>query len=520
MNVVIYARYSSEKQTDQSIEGQLKCCYEYAKRNNYEVIGEYKDKAVSGKTDKREDFMKLLADSKNKQFQGVIVYSLDRFGRNLRQSIENEYKLQKNGVSLLSASENFADDSAGRMLRNMMMVYAQYYSDELAQKVRRGMEINVKKSLSTGGTTPFGYKLVKIDPDDEKSKKKLDIDEDTAPYVEEIYKMYANGDRIIDIITYLNSQQIKTASGVIFNRASLHRILSNEKYIGILKYGDFDPIPNGVPRIISDELFNKVAKALVKNRQYAGRSRARAEYLLTTKLFCGLCKKKHLDSPMVGVSGHSSSKKIYNYYSCNNTRTKPKLCEKKIVSKEYIEDYVVNTCCEILTNENIEKIAIEIVSACEREKSNSKLPILAKKLNQQLKKKTNLINSVGLCEIDDVKKTLFKEIDTIQKVCVELDKQIAIEQNKHCQLTIQEVRFFLKKLKKGDINNVKYRKAIINTFVSAVYLYDDRITFILNAGDRQVTIDDELFNEIENRCEPETEGFYTTRFSSPKLKAS
>ena len=173
MNVVIYARYSSDKQTEQSIEGQLQSCLDYAKRNEYIVVGEYIDRAISGKSDKRQEFQNLIADSAKKNFQAVIVYALDRFGRNLRQSIENEYKLQKNGVALLSASENFADDSAGRMLRNMMMVYAQYYSDELSQKVTRGMNINAKKGLSTGGTIPFGYKLERIDPTDEKSKKEI-----------------------------------------------------------------------------------------------------------------------------------------------------------------------------------------------------------------------------------------------------------------------------------------------------------------------------------------------------------
>ena len=92
----------------------------------------------------------------------------------------------------------------------MMMVYAQYYSDELAQKVKQGMNINTEKCLSNGGTIPFGFKTV---------DKKYQIDEETAPYVRKIFGMYADGKRIIDIMDYMNAQQIKTSLGQISTTA-------------------------------------------------------------------------------------------------------------------------------------------------------------------------------------------------------------------------------------------------------------------------------------------------------------
>ena len=106
MNVVIYARYSSDRQTEQSIEGQLKECYEYARRNGYTVVGEYIDRAISGTTDHRPEFLRMIADGDKKLFQAVLVYQLDRFARNRYDSATYKAKLKKNGIRVLSAREN------------------------------------------------------------------------------------------------------------------------------------------------------------------------------------------------------------------------------------------------------------------------------------------------------------------------------------------------------------------------------------------------------------------------------
>ena len=112
MNVVIYARYSSYNQTEQSIEGQLKVCYEYATRNNYTVIGEYIDRATSGRTDQRPQFLKMIEDSNKKQFEGIIVYQLDRFARNRFDSANYKNRLKKNNVRVISAKEDISNDAS------------------------------------------------------------------------------------------------------------------------------------------------------------------------------------------------------------------------------------------------------------------------------------------------------------------------------------------------------------------------------------------------------------------------
>ena len=157
MNVVIYARFSSHTQNEQSIEGQLRTCYEYAERNGYCVIGEYIDRAVSGTAaDNRPEFQRMIADSAKRQFQGVLLYQLDRFARNRYDSATYKAKLKKNGVRVLSARENISDDASGVLMEAVLEGMAEYYSVELAQKIKRGMDINAEKCLSTGGNLALG----------------------------------------------------------------------------------------------------------------------------------------------------------------------------------------------------------------------------------------------------------------------------------------------------------------------------------------------------------------------------
>lgn len=148
---------SSHSQTEQSIEGQLQTCYEFAKNNGHIVIGEYIDRAQSGTTDSRAEFQRMIADSDKHIFEGVLVYQLDRFARNRYDSAINKAKLKKNGVRVISARENISDDASGILVEGVLESMAEYYSAELSQKIRRGMDINAEKCLSNGSNPGLGY---------------------------------------------------------------------------------------------------------------------------------------------------------------------------------------------------------------------------------------------------------------------------------------------------------------------------------------------------------------------------
>ncbi len=468
-NIVIYARYSSHNQTEQSIEGQLKVCYEFAERNEYNVIEEYIDRALSGTTDKREEFQRMIDDSARKQFEYVLVYQLDRFARNRYDSAIYKGKLKKNGIRVLSVKENITDDASGILVEGVFESLAEYYSAELSQKIKRGMDVSASKCLATGGNVALGYY---VDQD-----KHFQIDNETAPLVQKIFEMYTQGHIMAEITKYLNSLNIKTSRGNEFNKNSIRHILSNKRYKGIYTYNGME-IEDGMPRVISDELFDEAQKLLDKNKKAPARSRAKAEYILTTKLFCGMC-----ESMMTGISGTSKSSKKYHYYACVQARNKK--CDKRAVQKDFIEDLVVKETKKLLTDKNIDKIAREVVAYCQNDSNSITLQRLKKSLKENEKATENLFKALDAGELvgDITQRIIQKKAEHI-----EIEKQIAQEGIKYPSLTIPQVKFFMERFKKGNINDLKYRKSLIDVFVNKVVLYDDKITVLYNTQDGQETL--------------------------------
>lgn len=487
MNAVIYARFSSHNQTEQSIEGQVKICREFAQRNGYTIVNEYIDRAISGTTDARPSFLRMIDDSAKKGFQFVIVYQLDRFARNRYDSAIYKSKLKKNGVRVLSAKENITDDASGILVEGLLESMAEYYSVELAQKIRRGMDLNAEKCLCTGGNVALGFKV--------DANKRFVVDTETAPLVVNIFESYAGGMTITQICDMLNAQGYKTARGVAFNKNSLTKMLQNKRYIGVYTYKG-NETPNGMPHIVSDELFDKVQQKLEINRRAPAHNKAKhaGEYILTTKLFCGHCREM-----MVGYSGTSKGGRKYNYYACT-AATKGK-CDKKNVRKDYIEDLVVSMCRKQLTAANIDKIAHDVVELCEREKDLSNIKRIQKLIKDNERKQGNLIRAIAECEFESVRKSMYEEVSKLNEEKGTLELELATEQASTVSLTISEIKFFLNSLKKGRADDILYRKTLVNVFVNRIYLYDDRMTIIFNTGDKPVEVNDELLQKIETNSE-------------------
>ena len=263
--VVIYTRYSSSKQNETSIEAQLKICNDYCTANNFTVVGEYKDEAKSAKTDDRPDFQRMINDSNKKQFEGVVVYQLDRFARNRDDSYVYRTILLKNGVNLFSARENITDDASGIIMVSVLEGMAEYYSKELAQKVNRNMRLNAEKGYFNGGFYPLGYKVETIDFGTYK-KRKLAIDPISSKVVKEIFELRAEGTKIEHIVDILNHEGHTNRVGKPFTINSLQTLLKNKRYIGTNFYND-EEFPNTIPAIVDLQLFNKVQKMFEENKR-------------------------------------------------------------------------------------------------------------------------------------------------------------------------------------------------------------------------------------------------------------
>lgn len=487
MNAVIYARYSSDKQTEQSIEGQLRYCYEYAKRCGYTVVGEYIDRAMSGTSDQRPQFQKMIADSAKKQFQFVIVWKLDRFARNRYDSAIYKNKLKKNGVRVLSATEGIGEGDESIILEAVLEAMAETYSRQLSQNVRRGMKESALKGNSTGGSIPLGYKLV---------DKRLAIDENTAPIVQYIFEQYANGESKVDIARSLNEKGYRTSTGCKFTINSFTRILSNRKYIGYYTYNGEIEIKDGCPAIISEELFNKCQRRTAKNRRSPASKKAIASYVLNGKLFCGYCK-----SPMVGDSATSATGTRYYYYSCASRKSRKNNCTKKRENKDFIEWYVVEqTVLYVLDKRHIDTIAERVVEVYNKSFSIDNIRELEKQIrdiDKELDKLADaLIDSQSeklTARINEKALQLEARRDDIQ---TEITKQrIACEQ---AMLRKEDVVKWLKGFCNGDLFDQEFRQRIIDTFINAVFLYDDKLLIIYNIRDGEQICVIENSDEIEN----------------------
>ena len=498
MNAVIYARYSDNKQRPESIEAQLKVCHEYAKQMGYTVIREYVDRALSGRSDDRPQFQLMLKHSERGEFSKVLVYRFDRFSRGRFTPFVHMATLEERGVDVESATERIPTNSLGDVVLPMIIGSNSSYSKELGEKVKRNLDLNADKCLSNGGTTPLGYKLEKVNPKSEKSKKKYVIDEAYAPVVKEIFQKYADGWSMKQICDNLNERKLKTAQGAAFNKISLHTMLKNRKYLGIYIY-DGREFPGGMPQIIDQQLFDKVQDVMKANKKAPARSRAKAEYILSGKLFCGYCK-----NGMVGYGGNKKAKNShngeiirYNYYRCKTSLYK-KACAKKAVRKEYIEDIVISECKRLLTQPNIRRIAKEIVKIAQSMEDNSEIKRLEKVIKELESNKDNQMVSLRTCKDDAVRNMILEDLSKLAAELKAATEQLEREKARHYLVTEDQVTDYLTQLAKGDISNLTYRKTLVRLFVNKIFLYDDKLVITFTTGDEEVTIEDKLLDKIES----------------------
>lgn len=484
---VIYARFSpGGNQTAQSIEGQLKVCREYANREGYHIMGEYTDQKLTGKTaEKRPGFQRMIADSARGRWEYVIVYQLDRFSRNKYDNAIYKEKLNRNGVKVISAMERVnTEDASGILMETMLEGMAAYYSQELSQKIQRGRAINASKHLSLGSNPGLGFKVI---------DKQIIVDEANAPHVLRIFELYANGSTMLEIIEYLNGMGVRTSHGRPFKKNSLQPILRNKRYAGIYSYKGVDT-PDALPRIVPQILFNKVQARLVENIGAGGRGKAVEDFILTGKLFCRACL-----SPMTGTSGTGRSGTLYSYY-----KEKSKRCQSLTVAKQRIEDKIVATVREMLTEANQLIIAREISALCEQEQDNPNLKRLQRLLKENGKQKTNLLESLKVGKASATAANyVFNEIDRLEKEAADLEQQTAVEKDRYYGLSEVDIMYFLSHLKNGNLNDLEYRKLLINTMVNSIYVYTDgdggyKATTILNASNQPpVQVDVSLLEDIQ-----------------------
>ena len=454
---VIYARYSSEKQTEQSIEGQIRVCNEFAAKNDIKIVDTYIDRATTGTNDNRAAFQKMLSDSDEKPIWDlVLVYALDRFGRNSIEVAVNKQRLQKNNIILISATQRTSVNIDGTknldgiILENVLIGLSEYYSAELSQKVRRGQRESRQKGNFLGGKVPYGYRV---------ENKKVLIDEERAEVVRLIFQLYANGKCVREILDELNR------IGILYNgkpmyQSTIFKILKLEKYTGIYRY-DGEIYTNIYPQIIPIPLFERVQKMMEHNK--LGANSRNTDFVLKGKLYCGLCGMK-----INGDSGtsHTGVKKFY--YTCSNKKRFRK-CNKTSIKKDEIEQMVFDYTFKMFDSpETISKIADEIIQLHNQMTKEQSILHLLNEERAKLQKSLN--NLMIAIEEGVLTPTTKARVNELEALIAETDMKIFVEQSK-----------LERTLKKDDVEKYIIEglqddcKALIGSLIDKVVLYEDKI---------------------------------------------
>ncbi|MBR2030395.1 MAG: recombinase family protein [Clostridia bacterium] len=450
---VIYARYSSDKQTEQSIEGQLRECTEYARRNKIIVVDTYIDRATTGTNDNRAAFQKMMKICEKQAWDYILVYKLDRFSRNKYEMAIHRKTLRDNDIKLVSVKENIPDSPEGIILESLLEGMAEYYSAELSQKVKRGMRESRLKGYYTGGHIPYGYMKV---------GRKLEIDPEKATIVNRIFQEYVEGKMLKEIGDNLTKEGILHL-GKPFTLDALSKLVKNEKYTGVMHLNG-EAYENIYPRIIDDELFYLAKQTSDANRY--GKHNG-VIYLLKKRMFCGYC-----GALMTSESGTSENHSVMRYYKCKQ-RKLSKPCQKSTIRKEVIEDIVVDTTLKVLQGSFLDKLADDILRVhTKRSQEQATLKLLMVERNET---NTALDNLISAMEKGIVSKTTQKRLEELENKLEAIDSKIIVEESKtKIRLTKGDILKFIKKALKKD------PYAMIRLLVNKIILYDDKIEIYYN----------------------------------------
>ena len=460
---VAYARYSSAGQRDVSIDQQLADIRAFAKREGFTIVHEYADHARSGfkNTSARTAFQTMMSAAESGAFDTLIVWKVDRFGRNREESAVFKGRLRRHGVKVLYAMEPIPEGSAGVLLEGMLEATAEWYSRTLSENVTRGMTDNAMRCLYNG-TRILGYTRG--------ADGRYAVQPDEAAVVRNIFDLYRSGYSAARICRQLNDQGLRTSHGKPFSEEGLLRIISNERYTGVYIWGSIR-VPDGMPAIVERSAFEEAQRMKKKTARHV--EQGAVDYLLTGKAFCG-----HCGAAMIGDSGTSKDGTRHYYYTCQARKAR-KGCAKKSVTKDYLESTVISFVLDhVLSEDHIESLADAVMALQEEEMKSSPLAAMEAEYAETKKKIDNINDAIAagiwnsstsarLKVLEDAAETLRVSVETLRY-------------SKSQLLSRDRVLFFLRRFTKGNRNDPLLRRSIIETFINAVYVFDDHLDLVIN----------------------------------------
>jgi site-specific DNA recombinase len=483
---VIYARYSSHNQRDESIEAQIRACESYAKNKRLHIVSTYIDQAKTGTNAERENFQRMIRDSGKGFFRYLIIHKLDRFSRDKFDAVTFKRKLKTNGVIILSVTENLDNSPESVMLESCLEGMAQYFSLNLSREVMKGMKESAYQCTHLGGIPPLGYD---VDP----LTKKYVLNEEEADIVRTIFEKYASGTGYNQILDYLNGNGFKSKRGRTFGKNSLHDLLRNEKYMGKFIFnkklekdvsGKRNPqvkpenewiiVDGGLPAIIDEEIFNKVQIKMSSNKKKAGCFKAKEVYLLSGLLKCGEC-----GASMYGNSHYDGRHKSrYSAYICSNNANH-KGCNNIRIRKEQIENYVLDELeSRLFSDSAIRQLSTNLLEYAQRQnfESDRELAFVQEELGTVIHKINRIVRFVT--ESDLSIETVRKEMKQLELMKHSLETQILEMTITSTASIISEsmIADHISKFREAVENrDIRESRQFIHSFVEKVISHRDRV---------------------------------------------
>ena len=513
---VLYARFSSDNQREESIEAQLRAMHEYCSRNSIVIIHEYCDRAKSATTDDRPEFLKMIAASREGDFDFAIVHKLDRFSRNRYDSAYYKRELKKNGVQLLSVLEQMDDSPESIILESVLEGMSEYYSKNLAREVMKGMRESAMDCRYIGGWIPYGFR---VDP----QTHRYIINDYEAEAVRMIFRDVADGCGYNVVLNKLNSMGYRTRLGNTFSKETLYEMLRNEKYNGVYVFSraaskdelgrrnnhldkpieDQIRIPGGMPKIVDDETFARV-QAILTSRKRHGRRDGKRKYLLTGMVFCGLCGHRYCGDSM--QTGGEKNRSVIGTYFCNNRKNHgAHACSNSNIHQEPLEELVLRKIEEIVFDESrIPGIVQAYRELCQQEDGEDKEKI--RTLRQNLKtveqKIANIVNIIA----NTGSAALVTQLTQLEREKELLDVQIQEEERdtKENDLDEEAIRAAFRQAQKMfHSGTLPQMEQIINLYLDKVLVYPDYVEIHLN------NVPTNLLNPSQTKDEPALGGLHT-----------
>jgi DNA invertase Pin-like site-specific DNA recombinase len=446
---VLYLRFSSENQREESIEGQRRENTEFCQRKGIEIVGEYVDRAKSATTDARPEFQRMIQESGMGLFDTVVVWKFDRFARNRLDSLTYKEVLRNNGIHLLSATEGMLEGPDSILMESVIDGVSEFYSADLSQKVKRGLTENVMKGKSIGGRPPLGYKIV---------DGKYEIDEKEGPIVKEIFRLYVDEHRsMLSIARHLKEVGMTRSDGAIIDHHIVENAILNERYTGVLRCEGTEN-PHGFPRLIDQGVFQKAGDRRHIRKHVGGAFRSEVGYALSGRVFCGSC-----GALLIGHSGTSKNGVLHSYYKCDNA-INHKNCKLKSIRKETLEWAVCLGLIRILQDQKMMDSIVDTLFA-QQTKESPELRAKKTRLKQVEKAIVNFNRAIGMGIITESTKTSLLNLEAEQK---ELKGSMIKAEYAEMGHTRTQVAQALRMIGSFKLDAEKARQILIETFVEKV----------------------------------------------------